>query len=146
PGMPQLDFSTFPNQIFWLVVALVVIWWMLSRLALPRISAVLAERAGTITNDIAAAEELTLKLKDAEAAYAKALAEARAEAGRIAAETRAAIQADLDHATAEADAQISAKAAQSEQAIAAIRAQATGSVREVAKATAAEIVGALGGA
>ncbi len=21
-GMPQLDFSTFPNQIFWLVVAL----------------------------------------------------------------------------------------------------------------------------
>jgi len=25
PGMPQLDFSTFPNQIFWLVVTLVVI-------------------------------------------------------------------------------------------------------------------------
>ena len=46
------------NQIFWLVVALVVIYFVLSRIALPRIAAVLAERQGTITNDIAAAEDL----------------------------------------------------------------------------------------
>src|SRR3989338_7675403 len=36
-GMPQLDFSTFPNQIFWLVVTLLVIYFVLSRIALPRI-------------------------------------------------------------------------------------------------------------
>lgn len=144
-GMPQLDPSSFPNQIFWLVIALVLIWWILSRIALPRIGAVLAERAGTISNDIAAAEELALKVKEAEAAYDKALADARAEANRIVAETRAEIQADLDAATAKADAQIAEKAAQSEKAIAAIRAEATNSVREVARATAAEIVSALGG-
>ena len=57
-GMPQLHFDTYPNQIFWLVVTLVVIYFVLSRIALPRIGGVLAERAGTITNDIAAAEEL----------------------------------------------------------------------------------------
>ncbi len=61
PGMPQLDFSSFPNQIFWLVVTLVVIFLVLSRIALPRISSVLAERASTITNDIAAAEEFRQK-------------------------------------------------------------------------------------
>ena len=55
PGMPQLDFSTWGNQIFWLVLALVAIYLILSRVALPRIEAVLAERQGTITNDIAAA-------------------------------------------------------------------------------------------
>ena len=44
--MPQLDFSTFPNQIFWLVVTLVVIYLVLSRVALPRIGGILAERAG----------------------------------------------------------------------------------------------------
>jgi F-type H+-transporting ATPase subunit b len=33
------DFSTFPNQIFWLVVTLVVIYLILSRVALPRIGA-----------------------------------------------------------------------------------------------------------
>ena len=57
-GLPQLDFSTFPNQIFWLIVTLVAIYLILNRVALPRIGSVLAERAGTITNDIAAAEEL----------------------------------------------------------------------------------------
>lgn len=34
-GMPQLDFATFPNQIFWLIVALGVLYWILSRIALP---------------------------------------------------------------------------------------------------------------
>ena len=33
-GMPQLDFATFPNQIFWLAVALVIIYLILSRVAL----------------------------------------------------------------------------------------------------------------
>ena len=37
-GMPQLDFSTFPNQMFWLVVTLVIIYLVLSRVALPRIA------------------------------------------------------------------------------------------------------------
>ena len=67
--MPQLDFSHFPNQIFWLVVALVVIYLILSKVALPRIGSILAERQGTITNDIAAAEDLKQKAVEAEAAY-----------------------------------------------------------------------------
>jgi len=144
-GMPQLDPTTFANQIFWLVVTLVVLWWVLSRIALPRIGAVLAERAGTITNDLAAAEELGLKVKEAEAAYAKALADARAEAGQIAGEAREAIKAELAEATARADAEISARTAESEKAIAAIRASATTSISEVARAAAAEIVAKLGG-
>lgn len=145
PGMPQLDFSTWGNQIFWLMVTLVVIYFVLSRIALPRIGAVLAERQGTITNDIAAAEELKAKALEAEAAYDQALADARAEAHRIATETRAEIQADLDKAIAEADAKIAAKAAEGEKAIAEIRANAMASVKDVANDTAAAVVAALGG-
>lgn len=144
-GMPQLDFSTFPNQIFWLLVTLVVIYLVLSRVALPRIGGVLAERAGSITNDIAAAEELKEKAVEAEAAYDKALADARAEAARIVADAKAEIQAELDVELKKADAQIAAKTAESEKAIAEIRAGAVKSVTEVAKATAKEIVSALGG-
>jgi len=46
--MPQLDFSTFGNQIFWLVVTLVAIYLILDRVALPRIAEVLAERIGEV--------------------------------------------------------------------------------------------------
>lgn len=143
-GMPQLDFSTFGNQIFWLLVTLVVIYFVLSRVALPRISAVLAERQGIITNDIAAAEELKAKAVEAEKAYEQALADARVEAGRIVAEARVEIHADLDVAIAKADAEIAAKTAESEKAIAVIRASAMDSVKVVAKDTAKEIVAVMG--
>ncbi|KIC39943.1 ATP F0F1 synthase subunit B' [Ruegeria sp. ANG-R] len=144
-GMPQLCFDWFPNQIFWLIITLVVIFLVLSRVALPRIAAILAERQGTITNDLAAAEDLKAKAVEAEEAYNKALADARAEAQRIAAETRAEIQSGLDDAIAKADAEIAAKAAESEKAIAEIRAGALESIQVVAKDTAAELVTALGG-
>lgn len=145
PGMPQLDFSTFSNQIFWLAVTLVAIYMILSRVALPRIAAVLAERQGTITNDIAAAEDLKAKAVEAENGYNQALADARAEAQRIAAETRAEIQVGLDEAIAKADVEISAKAAESEKAIAEIKAGAVDSIKAVATDTAAEVVAAFGG-
>ena len=140
PGMPQLDVTTFGNQIFWLIVALVAIYFVLSRIAIPRIAAILAERQGTITNAIASAEDLKAKAAQAEEAYHKALADARAEAQSIAAETRAVIQADLDKAIAKADAEIAAKAAESEAAIAEIRAGALESVKDVAQDTAEAIV------
>ena len=76
-GMPQLCAEWWPNQIFWLLVTLVVIYLVLSKIALPRISAVLADRKGTITNDLAAAEELKQKAVAAEKAYNDALANAQ---------------------------------------------------------------------
>ncbi len=144
-GMPQLDFSTWGNQIFWLLITLIVIYLVLSRVALPRIAAVLAERQGTITKDIAAAEELKAKAAAAEAAYNQALADARAEASRIVETTKAEIKADVDAAMAKADVEISAKTAESEKAIAEIRATALESVEEVATATVGELVSAFGG-
>ena len=144
-GMPQLDFSTWPNQIFWLAVTLVVIYLVLTRIALPRIGGVLAERRGTITNDLASAEELKQKAVAAEKAYNDALAQARTEADKIAASTRAEIQKDLDIAIAKADADIAARSAEAEKRLAEIQAGATEAVGEVARDTAAALVAALGG-
>ena len=144
-GMPQLDFSTWPNQIFWLTVTLVVIYLVLSRIALPRIGAVLAERKGTIANDLAAAEELKLKAVAAEKAYNDALVTARTEAAKIVAAAKADIQKDLDAATAKADVEIAAKADESEKTIGEIRAGAVAAITEVARDTAHELVSALGG-
>jgi len=145
PGMPQLDFSTFGNQIFWLVVTLVVIYLILSRVALPRIAGVLAGRSGTISNDLAAAEELKANAVAAEEAYNQALSDARAEAAKIVASTKADMKAELDAAIAKADAEISQKTAESEKVISEIRATALESVEEVAKNTAMALVSALGG-
>ena len=131
PGMPQLDFSTFSNQIFWLVLTLVVIYFVLSRIALPRISGALVERADTITHDLAEAEDLKQRATEAEKAYEQSLTDARAEAQQINVAMRAEIQLQLD---VEAGA-----------ALAEIRDNAVSSVKVVAKLTAKEIISAMGG-
>ena len=143
-GMPALCGDWFANQIFWLCVALVVTYLILSRVALPRIASVLAERQGTITNDIAAAEELKQAAAEAEKAYEKALADARSEANRIADETKAEMQKDVDAAMADADAEIAKRTEASESRIAEIREGAAAAVSEVARDTAKAVVAALG--
>ena len=143
PGMPQLDFSTFPNQIFWLVVTLIVLYLVLSRVALPRIATVLSERHGAIQRDLDKAEEMKRSAIEAENTYNKALADARAKANDIVNEAKSEIQKDLDKAIAKADLEISAKAVESEKAISAIRDSAVQSVEEVANVTANNIVDAI---
>lgn len=144
-GLPQLDVTTFANQIFWLVLTMLLLYWVLSRIALPRIGGVIADRQGAITGDLGAAEEFKRRARDAEAAYDKALAEARAEAQGIVAQNRAAMQRELDAAIAHADAEISARAAESERRIGEIRARAVEDARAVAREVTGELVTAFGG-
>lgn len=139
-GLPQLNFETWPSQVFWLIVALVVLYYLMSKIALPRIASVLEERADAIASDLDRAEEMKRKAEEAEQAYKQALADARGKAQSIAAETRAEIQAEIDEAMAEADADISARTAESETRIAEIRDSAIQSVRQVAEETAVAVV------
>ena len=139
-GLPQLNFETWPSQVFWLLVALVVLYYLMSRIALPRIASVLEERADAIAGDLDRAEELKRKAEEAEQAYKQALADARAKAQAIAAETRAEIQGEIDAAIARADAEISARTAESERRIGEIRESAIQNVRQVAEETAVAIV------
>jgi F-type H+-transporting ATPase subunit b len=139
-GMPQLDITTFSNQIFWLVVTMVVLYLIMSRVALPRIAAVLADRRGTITSDIAAAEEFKLKAQEAEKAYTRALEDARAEAQRIVEAAKAEIQVTLDAQIARADAEISAKASESEGRIREIRDNAVTMISEVSTDVTSDIL------
>jgi len=57
--MPQLDFSTFVSQLFWLFLSLSFLYLILSRIALPRISDVIEERKDIIAQDIDKAKALS---------------------------------------------------------------------------------------
>jgi len=142
-GMPQLDFDTFPSQIFWLVVALVALYYILSRIALPRIGSVLEARSDTIADDLDRAAEYKRRAEEADQAYQAALAEARSKAQEIAAKTKAEIQKGVDKAIAEADAEISARTAESEKRLAEIRESAISNVEIVAAETAAALIQAI---
>lgn len=131
-GMPQLDIGTFSNQIFWLVITLVIIYFVLSRIALPRIASVLSDRQMTISSDIAKAEELKQAAVDAEMAYNSALSKARSEAQAIIEEAKSDIKHELEEATKKADIEIAEKTKESEKAILEIRKGSLKAVEEVA--------------
>lgn len=139
-GMPQLDPAIYPNLIFWLIIAIGLLYLILTRVAIPRISSTLAERNDAITNDIEQAQIYKQRAEEAEAAYGAALAKAREEAQSINAETKAQINKELQGLMAKADAEISAKAAESEKRIGEIRESAVQSVEAVARDTTGDIV------
>ena len=145
-GLPQLDLTRFPPQIFWLAITFILLYLLMSQLALPRVGDILRTREEKIAGDLNRAEQLN---KDADAAlkgYEQALAEARAKATEIAAQTRAAIQAEADARQAEGAGRPSAQQAEAEASIRATRDQALGQVREIATDTAAALAERLLGA
>ena len=65
-GMPQLDFSTFPNQIFWLVIFCVVLFAIVKLFIIPRMEDIFANRRKIIDGNIAKAEEIRLRVGEIE--------------------------------------------------------------------------------
>jgi F-type H+-transporting ATPase subunit b len=139
-AMPQLDVSIYPNLIFWLVVSLLLLYFLLTRVALPRIARALEERSDAITSELEQAALLKKRAEEAEMAYNADLAKARDAAQAIAAETKAGIGKELATLTARANAEIAARAAESEARIREIQESAAQSIEEVARATTADIV------
>jgi F-type H+-transporting ATPase subunit b len=140
PGLPQLDLTKFPPQLFWLAVTFVVLYLLMSRLALPRVGDILRTREEKITGDLNRAEQANREAEAALKGYEQALAEARAKATEIAAQTRAAVQADADARQAEAEGRLAAQAADAEARIRDTRDQAMSQVREIASDTASALV------
>ena len=141
--MPQLDFSSWPPQLIWLAISFVALYFLMARVALPRIANVLEQRRDRIASDLDEAERLKGESEDAIASYEAALAEARGKAHAIAAETRVKLNAALEAERAEVDKKIAARTAKAEARIAEVRTSAIGEIDAAAADTAAEIVKAL---
>ena len=80
-GMPQLDTTFWVSQIFWLVVTFSILFVLLSKLILPKISANLETRKSLILDNISIAEkkrkESESKIKEYNAIIEKSKNEAK---------------------------------------------------------------------
>jgi F-type H+-transporting ATPase subunit b len=137
---PPFNPHTFASQLVWLAIAFVVLYVLMSRLALPRIGKIIDDRDGVIKGDIAQAERLKAQSDEAVAAYEKALADARSRAQAIANETREKHTAEAEAARKVTEDKLNAKLAESEKAIATTKASAMSNVRGIASDAARSIV------
>lgn len=145
-GFPPFQKESFPSQLFWLAICFVALYAIVSRLALPRVGGILAERRGRIDGDLAAASQFKSEADAAIAAYDKALADARARAQAIAGETRDKLHAEADLRRKALEAELNTRLAAAETQIAATKAAAMTNVRGIAVDAAGAIVARLSGA
>jgi len=142
---PPFESHTFASQVLWLAIVFIALYWLMSRVALPRIGSILEARRAQIAGDLAEAQRLKDQSDAAIAAYEKALAEARARAQALANETREkeAAAAEVRRKTLEAE--LNTKIAEAEKSIAVTRSSAMANVRGIAAEAASAIVERLVG-
>ena len=127
------------------MLAFGALYLLMSRVALPRVGAIMEARRQRIEDDVAEAKRLKDESDAAIAAYEKALADARARAQALANETREKYAAEAQAARKSLDATLNTRIAEAEQAIAARRTVAMANVQDIAVGTAAAIVERLTG-
>jgi len=140
PAFPPFQAEHFPSQLAWLAVSFVLLYVLMSKVALPRIGSIFAERSQRIGDDLKAAERLKEQSDAAHAAYEKALADARARAQSIAGETRVQQASEAAATQKRLEAQLQERLAAAEQSISATRSAAMGNVRGIAADAASAIV------
>jgi F-type H+-transporting ATPase subunit b len=145
PTFPPFAKETFASQLVWLAITFGLLYVLMARVALPRVGAIFEARSKHISDDLAEAERLKGQSDAAIAAHEKSLADARARALALAAETREKHAAEAERARKSLEAELHARLAEAEKAIAATKDAAMANVRTIAADAAAAIVERLAG-
>ena len=132
-GFPPFQSQTFASQLVWLVIAFVLLYVLMAKLALPRVGAIIESRQKRIDDDIAEAGTLKAQSDEAVAAYEKALADARARAQAIANETRDSQAAAAEVRRKTLEDELNVKLAEAEKTIAGTKQAAMSNVRGIAE-------------
>jgi F-type H+-transporting ATPase subunit b len=139
-AFPPFAKETFASQVFWLVLCFALLYFVVSRLALPRVSSILEARRSRIAADFAEATRLKAEADAALAAYETSLTQARGRAQALAAETREQLSAEAERSRKALEEQLNAKLAEADRAIAQARSAAMSNVRSIAVDAASAIV------
>ena len=139
-GMPQLDFSNFDNQIFWLVIFLISSFLVIRILVMPRMEETLTNRRKIIEEDIQEAEEFKDKAIEIEKNLNSEIDNAKIRANEILRKCKEEIKKNTQDAISEIDIKIEELVKKSEKNVENIKFEAKKEVEILSKKLAPEIV------
>jgi F-type H+-transporting ATPase subunit b len=131
-GMPQLDPTSFPSQLFWLVVVFVSLYLVMARSLAPKIHQVLETRREKLEGDLDLAAKCKSDAAKAKEHYETSLSDARAQSAKMLLEASQSIKLTAETKSRELDASLAAKITQSERQIEAARGEVMGKLTPVA--------------
>lgn len=144
-SFPPFDVTTFAPQLVWLVVIFGLLYWLMSKIALPRVAEILEARRARIEGDLASASAAQEKASEAAAAYEKSVAEAKARAQDTVQKMRNEVSAKGEERRKQLEDELNGKIAAAEKRIADARSAAMSNVASIAQDAAGDIVRQLTG-
>ena len=87
-GLPQMDISTFPSQIFWLIVTFSILYVFMWKFVIPKLRIIIEERRDKISNDINEAEKLKSEAEEILNKYKSKITSSNQDAVKIIAEAK----------------------------------------------------------
>ena len=145
-GMPQLNPEFWVSQIFWLTLTFGILYVVLSKLILPKISNNLEARKSQILENIEAAEKQRegseAKLKE----YEEIISKSKLEAKNIFSQSREKVIKDINAKKEVLDKQIDEEISEAEQEINSLRESAPNKINTIAIETSSELIQKLIGA
>ena len=145
-GMPQLNPEFWVSQIFWLTLTFGILYVVLSKLILPKISNNLESRKSQILENIEAAEK---QREDSEAKleeYEKIISKSKLEAKNIFSQSREKVLKDISAKREVLDKQIDEEISKAELEISNLRESAPDKINMIAIETSSELIQKLIGA
>jgi F-type H+-transporting ATPase subunit b len=139
-GMPQLNPEFWISQIFWLILTFGILYVVLSKLILPKISSNLESRKSQILENIEAAEkqreDSEAKLKE----YEVIISKSKLEAKNIFNQSREKVLRDINSKKDLLNKQIDEEVAKAEQEINTLRKSAPDKINLIAIETSSELI------
>ena len=145
-GMPQLNPEFWVSQIFWLTLTFGVLYIVLSKLILPKISANLEYRKSLIQENIEAAEKQRLDSQSKIKEYENIISKSKLEAKNIFNETREKALKDINAKRESLEKQIDEEIKKAEKEIGQLKITAPEKINKIAIETSSEILKNLIGA
>ncbi len=142
---PPFDAHNFLPQLIWLAIIFGALYWLMSRIALPRVADILEARRSRIARDLDDARLMQDQAHAASEAYDKTLADAKARAQGLAQQTHDKLHAEAEARRHRLEDELNAKLAAAERQIGETKVRAMSSVQSIARDAATSIVQHLTG-
>lgn len=144
-SFPPLNASTFAGQLFWLTLTFGTLYLLMSRVALPRVGAILAAREATIESSLAQASKAQAAAEAEAQSLEQALAKAKANAQAIAQEARSKSAREIEAQRSAVEKDLATKMIAAEASILETKTKAMGNVEDIAKDAVSAIIEQLSG-
>jgi F-type H+-transporting ATPase subunit b len=143
--MPQLQPGDFAPQLVWLAITFALLYFLLSRLALPRIEQVIGERKSLISGDLLKAREAQRQSEEEMARYEAEIASAKAKAQANVRAAQEKLDAELAKKRSALEEEAAAKIGQAEEKIHGLLERASADMERITSDVVNDIVKELAG-